>query len=152
MAHVTDAVVVSLPFRPWCEQDCDDADQTALEELARLHAAAVAYRCSEHASLAAESGRLSQSIASLDIAAANRNSSAATETWLLTSMDSWQSFAAEGAPRVAPMPPSPESVPARPILLDAAQDHVAYRSFAHRVEQRPEAKSTFSRLFTGWGC
>ncbi len=134
-----------------CLQDCDDAEPTALEELVRLRAAAVAFRCSEHASIAAESGRLSQSIASLDIAAANHKAAEATETWLLTSMDSMQSFAADGRPRVAPIPPSLESIPARPILLDAAQDHVAYKSVAHRAEQRPEAKSTFSRLFAGWG-
>ena len=111
----------------------------------------MAYRCAEHAHVAAEAGRLNQDVALLDIAAAGLAPGDVKEEWLLTSMDSWQSFASDGAPRVAPMPPSLQPIPARPILLDAAQDFVTHKSLAHRAEQRPETKSTFSRLFTGWG-
>ena len=129
-------------------QDCDEPDAAALEELARLRSAAVAHRCAAHASVLAEAGRLNKGIASLDI---GQTAGHVTEAWLLTSMDEWQSFAADGSPHVAPIPPSLQPIPARPILLDAAQDYVAYKSLAHRAEQRPETKSTFSRLFAGWG-
>ena len=138
-------IVASLP------QDCDDPDAAALEELARLRSAAMAHRCAAHACVLAEAGRLNKGIASLDIAAAGQTAGDVREAWLLTSTDAWQSFATDGSPQVAPIPPSLQSIPARPILLDAAQDHVVYKSLVHRAEQRPETKSTFSRLFTGWG-
>lgn len=72
---------------------------------------------------------------------------AGDEAWLLTDMDKWQSFASGAQQRVAPIPCNLDTVPARPILLDSAQEHVAFPSLAHRAEQRQEAKSTFSRLF-----
>jgi len=132
-------------------QDCDEPDAAALEELAWLRTAAMAHRCAAHASVLAEAGRLNKGIASLDIASAGQTAGDAREAWLLTSMDAWQSFATDGSPQVAPIPPSLQPIPARPILLDAAQDYVAYKSLVHRAEQRPETKSTFSRLFAGWG-
>ena len=111
----------------------------------------MAHRCAAHASVLGEAGRLNKGIASLGIAAAGQTVGDAREAWLLTSMDAWQSFATDGLPHVAPIPPSLQPIPARPILLDAAQDYVAYKSLVHRAEQRPETKSTFSRLFAGWG-
>ena len=70
-----------------------------------------------------------------------------SEMWLLTDTDTWQSFASDTVHRVAPIPCNLDSVAARPILLDSAQDHVAFPSLVHRAELRQEAKSTFSRLF-----
>ena len=58
-----------------------------------------------------------------------------------------------GALNVCPaaVPPRPVAVAVRPFMLDSALNYVQLPSLEHRYKKE-EAKSTFSRIFTGWGA
>lgn len=49
------------------------------------------------------------------------------------------------------MPPRPVAVAVRPFMLDSALTYVQPPNLEHRF-RKEEAKSTFSRIFTGWGA
>lgn len=126
-------------------QECEVPDKAACQDLAALRLAAMGFRCSERALILVEEARLPDKVNAMDLE--DTAAVESSESWLLTDNDKWQSYASSTEQRVAPIPCNLDSVAARPILLDSAQDHVAFPSLVHRAEQRQEAKSTFSRLF-----
>ena len=52
---------------------------------------------------------------------------------------------------LAAVPPRAMAVAVRPFMLDSALTYVRPPSLEHRY-RKDEAKSTFSRIFTGWGA
>ena len=92
----------------------------------------------------------------------NGNNNAATGGgYLVDNLDQWTAFAGAGvhAAHIARLPPPPELIPVRPIVLDTALMCIEPPSVEHRVPKKQQAAaaaaaaeggSMVSRLF-GWG-
>ena len=160
--------------------DCARPDTAPLADLDALTDKAAAWRCVAAAQAASRAGRALRDarggVAALDLRkrpSGDGDDGGAPTTYLADALDSWESFASGGpvgAPRVAPMPPRPELVPVRPLVLDlafdagvpcpdvshrAAKDAVGGGSVSAAASAAASAASAAtaaaSRLFGGWG-
>ncbi len=141
----------------------------ATPTLEALKAKAAAYRLVALAEAAAEAAgtrdEAAKGIGALGLstaAAATATAAAAggAARYLAEHLDAWEAFCGSGfsadgkagkGVRVFSAPYPPQPAPLRPIMLDTAAAHLAYPSLEHRVRKESAAKSTFSRLFGGWG-
>jgi hypothetical protein len=136
--------------------------RAALPALKPLGAKAAAYQLVAAAELAAETAAAEEEaragVGALGLAAGAKAGGAAAPSgrYLADATDAWEAFGGVGGKGVRvyapPFPPQP--VPARPIMLDTAVSYIDYPSLDHRCGQarQAEAKSTFARLFGGWGA
>ena len=162
--------------------DCARPDTAALADLDALTDKAAAWRCVAAAQAAARAGRALRDarggVAALGLrkrpsGEGDGNDGGAPATYLADALDSWESFASGGpggAPRVAPVPPRPELVPVRPLVLDLAFDAgVPCPDVSHRAAKdaagggsvsaaasaaasaASAATAAASRLFGVWG-
>lgn len=139
-------------------------DPVVASELARTAEKAAAFAVAAAAEVRAEEQEEQEGLAGGVKGMALREGRGATDAegqlqrqadkFLLANVDKWQSFAGDGGrePRLCQVPPPLESLPARPFVLDAAQNYVSTPSLGHRYASRRtvEKTSTFSKLF-GWG-
>eukprot|EP01025_Chloroclados_australasicus_P034771 TRINITY_DN3550_c0_g1_i1.p1 TRINITY_DN3550_c0_g1~~TRINITY_DN3550_c0_g1_i1.p1 ORF type:complete len:638 (+),score=76.85 TRINITY_DN3550_c0_g1_i1:26-1915(+) len=76
-----------------------------------------------------------------------------TIRYLVDNLDKWESFVGQNAKnaRVFKIPPNPEMIPMRPILLNTAEQYIQMPSLKHRYTQKQESMLSGVSRFLGFG-
>ncbi|KAK2075844.1 hypothetical protein QBZ16_001585 [Prototheca wickerhamii] len=137
-------------------EECEAVDAAAVARLRRLQSSALAFRAvaaaEEAAAHAARDAAAAEGVERMALDGADAGAAEAAPAYLVDDWAAEEAFVGEtkASIRIARLPPVPEPLAIRPIVLDTALSHLQVPSVKHRLAGGVSGSGVVSRLF-GWG-